>query len=53
MDAFGISTFQPASCRPRASTSRRRWYCATISLTQSCGPSSAAIEATWIGVNVP
>ena len=26
---------------------------AQMPATQSCGPSSAAIAATWIGVNVP
>ena len=33
MDAFGISTIQPASCRPFTSTSRRRLYWAAISWT--------------------
>ena len=51
--AFGTSTIQPASCSPFAMTSRRLRYLRTISSTQSCGPSSATIEATWIGVKVP
>ena len=34
-------------------TSRRLWYLRRISSTQSCGPSSAAMAATWIGVKVP
>ncbi len=53
IDAFGMSTIHPASCSPLTSTSRRFWYFIAISATQSCGPSSAAIAATWIGVNVP
>src|SRR5690606_37402842 len=53
MEALGMSTIQPASCRPRASTSRRLRYCSTTSETQSCGPSRAAMAATWMGVNVP
>ena len=53
IDALGTSTSHPASVSPLHSTLRRRWYVAAISRTQSCGPSSAAIAATWIGVNVP
>ena len=53
MDAFGTSTGHPASSRPLHSTSRRAWYLAAICATQSCGPSSAAMAATWMGVNVP
>ena len=53
IDALGLSTIQPASCRPFTMTSRRFWYFMRCSSTHSCGPSSATIDATWIGVKVP
>src|SRR5450759_2317432 len=40
-----------ASRRMSTTTSRRCRYAATISPTQSCGPSSAASAATWLMVD--
>ena len=54
-------TSRPSGSRPSSppragpSPSRRggSGTCARISSTHSCGPSSATMEATWIGVKVP
>ena len=49
----GGVTGQPTALRPLHSTSRRDWYMAQISATQPWSPSSAAIAATCMGVNMP
>src|SRR5260370_37403642 len=41
-----------SASRRMSTTTLRRWrYAATISVTQSCGPSSAASAATWLMVD--
>eukprot|EP01037_Dinobryon_pediforme_P006024 gene6023-6097_t len=53
IEPSGLGTIQPAACSPRISTSRRSRYSSRISVTQSCGPFSAAVAAIWIGAKAP
>jgi hypothetical protein len=53
IDASGEGISHPA--RPKLSTrqSRLALYSRRFAPTMSCGPLSAAVAATWIGVNAP
>src|SRR5260370_39525136 len=53
MVPLGFSTDQPILLRPSTRTSRRRRWSSTILPTTDWSPSSATMEAIWIGWKAP